>query len=97
MDTRSPISKVPVDQIILKRTEIQKMKHRYQDVRGEIGGHGFENNKQKLQILITERSDITPLLGKDWMKKFNLTILKQRSEDNNQSDKRQCVEKTPLK
>ena len=28
----------------------------------------YENNKQKMEILITERTDITPLLGMDWMK-----------------------------
>ena len=39
MNTRSPISKMPVDENILKRTEIHKVKHRYQDVRRNIGGH----------------------------------------------------------
>ena len=34
----------------------------------------YENNKQKMEILITERTNITPLLGMDWMKTFKLTI-----------------------
>ena len=32
VDTGSPISIMPVDENIMKRTEIQKVKHRYQDV-----------------------------------------------------------------
>ena len=55
----------------------------------------YENNKQKMQLLITERNDITPLLGKDWLKKFKLTIGNIRLDDNNQSEKRQIVEKFP--
>ena len=31
----------------------------------------YENNKQKIEILITERTDMTPLLGMDWMKNSN--------------------------
>ena len=34
----------------------------------------YENTKQKMEILILERTDITPFLGMDWMKKFKLTI-----------------------
>ena len=32
VDTGSPFSILPVDENIMKRTEIQKVKHRYQDV-----------------------------------------------------------------
>ena len=82
VDTGSPISIMPADENIMKQTEIQKIKHRYQDMnKNEVKFRGkrpadveYENNKQKMQILITERNDITPLLGMDWMKKFNLTI-----------------------
>ena len=78
MDTGSPISIMPADENIMKQTEIQKGKHRYQDEnKNEVKFRGktqadveYENNKQKMQILITERNDITPLLGMDWMKKF---------------------------
>ena len=72
MDTGSPISIMPVDENIMKRIEIQKVKHRYQDVnKNEVkfrvkkpAGIEYENNKQKLQLLITKRNDITQLLEK---------------------------------
>ena len=48
-----------------------------------------------MQLLITERNDITPLLGMDWVKKFKLLIGNIRLDDNNQSEKRQIVEKFP--
>ena len=73
VDTGSPISIMPVDEKILKQTEIQNVKQRYRDVnknevkfRGKIQANiEYENNKQKMQILITERNDLTPLLGMD--------------------------------
>ena len=43
-----------------------------------------------MQTLITERND-TPLLGMDWMKKFDLTIGNIRLEDNSQSEKRRVI------
>ena len=56
VDTGSPISKKPVDEEIMKQTEIQKTKQRYQDVnknevkfRREIPANiEYENNKQKM-------------------------------------------------
>ena len=48
-----------------------------------------------MQILITERNDITPLLGMDWMKKFKLTIGNIRTEENNQSERKRVIEKFP--
>ena len=79
VDTGSPISIMPVGRNMMKRTEIQKVKHRYQDVnRNEVKFREkipvdieYENNKQKMQILITERNDITLLLGTDWIKNSN--------------------------
>ena len=52
----------------MKATEIQKITNRYQDVnKNEVKFRGkipvnieYENNKQKMEILITERTDITP-------------------------------------
>ena len=55
----------------------------------------YENNKLKMQLLITERNDITPLLGMDWLKKFRLTIGNIRLDENSQSEKRQIVKKFP--
>ena len=48
-----------------------------------------------MQLLITERNDITPLLGMDWLKKFRLTIGNIRLDENSQSEKRQIVEIFP--
>ena len=48
-----------------------------------------------MQRLITERDDITPLLGMDWMKKFNLTIRNVRTDEKNQSKKKRVIEKAP--
>ena len=103
VDTGSPISIMPVDEKIMKHTEKQKVKQRYQDVnKNEVMFWGkipanieYDNNKQKMQILITERNDITPLLGMDWMEKFNLTIGNIRPADNEQSEKRRVIEKFP--
>ena len=77
------------------------MKNRYQDVnknerkfRGKIPVDiEHENNKQKMQLLITERNDITLLLGMHWLKKFRLTIGNIRLAENSQLEKRQVVEK----
>ena len=59
------------DKKILELTDIQKITTRYQDVnKNEKKFRGidpvdveYENNKQKMDILITERTDIIPLLG----------------------------------
>ena len=103
VDTGSPISILPADENKMKQTEILKVKHRYQDVnKNEVKFQGkipadveYENNKQKMQILITERNDITPLLGMDSMKKFKLTIGNIRTEESNQSEKKRVIEKFP--
>ena len=73
---------MPPDERLVKAIEIQKRTNRYQDVnKNEVKFRGkipmnieYENNKQKTEILTTERTDITPLLGKDWTKTFKLTI-----------------------
>ena len=94
VDTGSLISIMPVDENIMKRTKVQKVKQRYQDVnKNAVNFRGkfpadieYENNKQKIQILITERNDITPLLGIDWIKRFLLTNGNVRLQDSNQSE-----------
>ena len=55
----------------------------------------YENNKQKMEILITERTNITPLLGMDWMKKFILTIGRIQLVETNQSEKEKVINKFP--
>ena len=55
--TGSPIAIKPTDENILKKTECQKMRHRYQDVyENEVkvcvkipADIEYENNKQKMQ------------------------------------------------
>ena len=102
-DTGSPITIMPLDEQIMKKTEIQKMTDRYQDVnKNEIKFRGkipvdmkYENNKQKMEILITERTDITPLLGIDWMKNFKLTIGRIQLHEPNQSEEEKVIKKFP--
>ena len=44
-----------------------------------------ENYKQKVEVLITKRTDITYLFGRDWMKKFKKqTIGRIQLAKNNQ-------------
>ena len=104
IDTGSPISLMPPDERITKSTEIQKITNRYQDVnknnevkfRGKIPVNvEYENNKQKMEILITERTDMTPLLEMDWIKKFKLTISKIQLADNNQSEREKIFKNFP--
>ena len=40
-----------------------------------------------MKILITERTDITPLLGMDWMRTFKLTIGRIQLAENNQTER----------
>ena len=68
----------PTDNELTKELKIQRVKHRYQVVnknginfRGKIPVEiQFENNKQKIQTLITEKNDRTPMLEMDCLKKF---------------------------
>ena len=102
-DTGSPISIMLPDERIMKATEIQKITNRYQDVnKNEVKFRGkipvnieYENNKQKMEILITERTDITPLLGMDWIKTFKLTIGRIQLAENNQSEREKIFNKFP--
>ena len=48
-----------------------------------------------MDILITERIDVTPLLGMDWMKKFKLTIGEIQLAENNQSEREKVSTKIP--
>ena len=58
----SPVLKMPAENKIMKETEIQKVKHRYQDVnKNEVKFRGkipvdieYENNEQKKQLLISQ-------------------------------------------
>ena len=103
IDTRSTVTILPLDERILKQTEIQKITNRYQDVnknekkfRGKIPVLiEHKNNKQKLEILITKRTDIIPLLEMDWTTRFRLTIRRILVAEINQSEKEKIIKKLP--
>ena len=94
VDTGSPVTIMPMDKQIIQSAEIQKINNRYQDInKNEVKFLGkvmvnteYENNKPNLPILITERADINPLIGMDWLKKFRITIGSLRLAENNQSE-----------
>ena len=94
---------MPLDEQIMKKTKIQKLTNRYQDLnKNEVNfwekipvNVEYENNKQKMEILITEKTDITPLLGMDWVKRFQLTIDRIQLAETNQSEKERVVNKFP--
>ena len=46
-----------------------------------------------MQILTTEQNYITPLLGMDWLNEFKLKIGNIQLNEDNQSEKRQVIEK----
>ena len=77
------------------------MKQRYQNEVKFRGGGGmpveieYENNKQNIQVLNTERNDITPLLGMDWLKKYKQTIGNIQLDEDSQYEKRNILEKFP--
>ena len=54
-----------------------------------------ENNKQKMEILIIERTDMTPFLGINWLRKFKLTISKIQLAGNNQSEREKVSNNFP--
>ena len=103
IDTGSPITIMPPDERITKHAEIQKVINRYRDANiNEVKFRltvpvniKYKNNKQKMEILITERTDITPLLGMDWMKTFRLTIGRIQLVKSNTSEKERIINKFP--
>ena len=84
---------MPPDKNILEEPGKQKITNRYQDVnKNEVKfrrkipvDFQYENKKQRMDIVISERTDITPLLGIDWMRKFKLPIGEIQLAKNNQS------------
>ena len=94
---------MPPDEKILELTGIHKITNRYQVVNNnEVKfqekipeDKEYKSNKQKMDILITERTEKTPLLGMDWMKKFKLTIEKIQLVENNQSKREKAFTKFP--
>ena len=102
-DTGSSISIMPAAENVLELTGIQKVTNRYQDEnKNEVKFRGkvpvdmeYENNKQKICFLIIEGTDITPLLGMDWMRNSKLTIGKIQWAENNQSERKKVFNNFP--
>ena len=55
----------------------------------------YENNKQKMEILVNERTDITLLLVIDLMKGFKLKIGRIQLAENNQSEREKVFNRFP--
>ena len=55
------------------------------------GEGGIQKQRTKMDVLITERSEITPLLGMDWMKTCEVTIGGIQLAKNNQSEKQKII------
>ena len=77
---------MPPDEKILKSTGLQKITNRYQEVnKNEVKSRRktqvdveYAKKEQKMEIVITERTDITPLLGMNWTMKFKLNSQSER-------------------
>ena len=86
---------MPLDKRIVNQSEIQKKtllrcqleQYKQSETWGIPVNTEYENNKKKMEILITERTEITPLLEIDWMKRVKLTIGRIQLAENNQSEK----------
>ena len=73
---------MPNNKTIYKPEDIQPLKERYQDVnKNEIKfletewvNIEYNNTQTNLSFLITKRTDITPLLGVNWLKQLPITI-----------------------
>ena len=82
IDTGSPVIIMPNNPTLYKQKDIQPLQERYPDVNkneikflGKIWANIEYNGKTtKLPILITQRNDITPFLGVNWLKHLPITI-----------------------
>ena len=75
---------MPNNPTLYNPEDVQPLKERYQDMNkteikflGKVWVNIEYNSKQtKLPLLITKRTDITPLLGVNWLKQLPITINK---------------------
>ena len=95
IDTGSPVSIIPNNQKLYNPRDIHPLKERYQDVNknefkflGRVWANiEYNGETKKLPILITQRDDITPLLGVNWLKQLPITMNKiLLDEHSNQSN-----------
>ena len=90
IDTGSPVAIMPNNPTLYNPEDIQPLKERYQDVnKNEITFLGkvwvdteYNGKHTKLPLLITKRTDITPLLGVNWFKQLPITINKILLDNN---------------
>ena len=89
IDTGSPVTIMPNNPKLYNPKDIHPLKERYQDVnKNEIKFLGrvwtnIENNGETKKLLITQRDDITPLLGVNWLKQLPITINKILLDEHN--------------
>ena len=84
IDTGAPVSIMPNNPTLYKQEDIQPLQERYQDVnKNEIKFLGmiwvnieYNGETTKLSIFITQRNDITPLLGVNWLKHLPISTNK---------------------
>ena len=101
IDTGSPVTIMPFDKRIVNQTEKQKITSRYQDFSKNAVIPGKDTDEHKIRKqqteknLISDRTDITPLLGMDWMKRFRLTSGRIELAESNQSEKEKIINKFP--
>ena len=96
IDTGPPVTIMPYNPKLYNPKDIHPLKERYQDVnKNQIKFQGrvwanieYNGETKKLPIVITQRDDITPLLGVNWLKQLPITINKiLLDEPTNQSNK----------
>ena len=81
IDSGSPVTIMPNNPTLYKQRGIQPLQERYQDVNkleikflGRIWANiEYNGETTKLPKLITQRNDITPLLGVNWLKQLPIT------------------------
>ena len=84
IDTGSPVTIMPNNTTFYNPEDIQPLKERNQDViKNEIKFLGklwvnieYNSKQTKLPLLITKKTDVTPLLGVNWLKQLPNTINK---------------------
>ena len=95
IDTGSMVTIMPNNPKLYKPKDIHPLKERYQDVnKNEIKflrrvwlNIEYNGEIEKLPILITQRDDLTPLLGVNWLKQLPITTNKiLLDEHTNQSN-----------
>ena len=94
IDTRSPVRIMPNKSKLNNQKDIHPLKERYQCVnKNEIkfleklrANIEYNRKTTKPPLPITQRDDITPLLGVNWLKQLPITINKVSLDEHTQSN-----------